>query len=213
MNILYAPRAGKSSFNTVAAIAYFIKELKNEEEGGVIIPMDAYVVCSMCGHRLDSYGLHDARRHNDYDMPLCCSCFQKLEEDKQHPIHKICEKRHRMFMDYIHYEYKKQEEKTMDYNKKKDTSIDIKRKVTREEDVTIDSILDLDMGDKIRIIIGGEVYEAMVARRPVSVYSGEPSLDLVVNVDKPLSKSWKELGYDCFEDMINDIVNKYKEDN
>lgn len=97
----------------------------------------------------------------------------------------------------------------MDYNKKKDTSIDIKRNVTREEDMTINSIFDLDIGDKIRIIIGGEVYEATVARRPASVYSGESYLDLVANVNKPLSKTWKDLGYDCFEDMIDDIAKRH----
>ena len=97
----------------------------------------------------------------------------------------------------------------MDYNKKKDTSINVKRKVTREEDVTVNGILDLDMGDKIRIMLGGEVYEATVARRPASVYSGESNLDLVVDVYKPLSKSWKELGYDCFEDMIDDVAKRH----
>lgn len=97
----------------------------------------------------------------------------------------------------------------MDYNKKKDTSIDIKRKVTREEDMTINCIFALDIGDKIRIIIGGEVYEATVARRPASVYSGESYLDLTVDIYKPLSKSWKELGYDCFEDMIDDVAKRH----
>lgn len=94
----------------------------------------------------------------------------------------------------------------MDYNKKKDTSINVKRKVTREEDVTVNGILNLDMGDKIRIILGGEVYEAIVARRPASVYSDGSHLNLTVDVYKPLSKSWKELGYNSFEDMINDIA-------
>ena len=98
----------------------------------------------------------------------------------------------------------------MDYNKKKDTSLNIKRKVTREEDVTIDGILDLDFGDKIRIMLGGEVYEAMVARRPARVYSGESHLDLVVDIDKPLNKSLRELGYDSFEDMINDVATEHK---
>ena len=97
----------------------------------------------------------------------------------------------------------------MDYNKKKDTSINVKRKVTREEYVTVNSILDLDVGDKIKVIIGGEVYEATVARRPASVYSGESYLDLVVDIYKPLSKSWKELGYNCFEDMIDDVAKRH----
>lgn len=105
--------------------------------------------------------------------------------------------------------FSEKEEKPMDYNKKKDTSINVKRKVTREEDVTVNGILDLDMGDKIKIIIGGEVYEATVARRPASVYSDGSHLDLTVDVYKPLSKSWKELGYDSFEDMINDVAKRH----
>ena len=97
----------------------------------------------------------------------------------------------------------------MDYNKKKDTSIDVMRNVTREEVVTVNNILDLDMGDKIRIMIGGEVYEATVVRRPARVYSSESCLDLVVDIGKTLNKTWKDLGYDCFEDMIDDIAKEH----
>lgn len=98
----------------------------------------------------------------------------------------------------------------MNYNKKKDTSINVMRDVTRAEVVTVNSIRDLAAGDKIKVMINGEVYEATVARRPSIDYSGETELAIAVNIDKPLSKSWRELGYGCFEDMIDDIAREHK---
>lgn len=100
----------------------------------------------------------------------------------------------------------------MDYNKKKDTSIDVMRNVTREEVATVNSLHDLEGGDKIKVIINGEVYEAKVARRPPIDYSGEAELAIAVYIDKPLSKSWRELGYNSFEDMIDDIAKRHRED-
>lgn len=102
-----------------------------------------------------------------------------------------------------------EEEKTMDYNKKKDTSIDVMRYVTREEVVTVNNLHNLEGGDKIKVMINGEVYEAKVARRPPIDYFGEAELAIAVSIDKPLSKTWKDLGYDCFEDMIDDIAKRH----
>lgn len=85
----------------------------------------------------------------------------------------------------------------------------MKVKVRRDENKEIEiDVNELQVHDKFDISKGGEAIATGTVFDAWTGVDGTQRIDATISFKKE-SKSWQDLGYDCFEDMVDDIAKEH----
>ena len=156
--------------------------------------------CEMCGRSVQSVPLSYV---TEYGVWLCNDCLSSVKEVNENLFGKVLTEH---LFKHCNHDY-------VQYNKfKEENKMKAKRDITKKETVSLTSVSELKPRDEIKVKVGENVYPAIVVREPHWL-SGDADrcLDISVLLNSPIkSMTWEDLGYDCFEDMIDDIAKEHR---
>ena len=155
--------------------------------------------CEMCGRfELSEQPLTYSV---EYGIWLCNDCLNSVVEVNKNLFGKV-------LMENL---FKHHKSVYVPYNKiKEENKMKAKRDITKKETVSLTSVSELKPRDEIKVKVGENFYPAIVIREPHWSGDGDRCLDVSVLLNSPIkSMTWEDLGYDCFEDMIDDIAKEH----
>ena len=134
----------------------------------------------------------------EYGIWLCNDCLNSVVEVNKNLFGKVLTENL----------FKHHKSVYVPYNKiKEDEEMKVKVRRNESKEIEID-VNDLQVHDTFDISRGGEVIATGTVFDAWTGVDGTQRIDAIISFKKE-SKTWEDLGYDCFEDMIDDIAKEH----